>query len=384
MPRRKVLTEKQVHALPRRAKRYSLNDPVQAGLTLRIPPRGPISYWAVAWHQGKQTWKRLGATATISLGEARALARDTVRKIQGGLPLTTAPLHSVASVCDMWLKLKVTAEGYRTGFERERITRKYIKPHLGSHPFVDLRRSEIADWHDLLVERHGGPQAGQALKTLSAVCRWYERRDDQYRSPIPPGGMVTSRPSRRDRVLSDDEIRTLWQLADKSGPYGAFLQLALLTGQRRAKLAAIRWEQIDSDGVWHLPKLPREKGNAGALKLPQLALDILYRQPRLANDGRVFRWLHSRDAARFRDAAGLAPWVPHDLRRSARSLLSRTGVPREHAERVLGHTVGSAVENTYDKFEYFEQKGHALAVLAALIERILNPAASNVVNLGAA
>jgi integrase len=382
MPRRKVLIEKQVHALPRRAQRYVLSDPVQAGLVLRVPPAGPTQYAAVAWHNGKQRWRALGTTATVSLEEARALARDVCRKIQGGKPLTTAPLHSVGAVCDMWLKLKVTAEGYRTGFERKRIVEKYIKPHLGDRAFVDLRRSEIADWHDRSVARHGGPQAGQALKTLGAICRWFERRDDQYRSPIPAGGMVQSRPSRRNRVLSDDEIRILWKLADESGPYGSFLQLALLTGQRRAKLAAIRWEQIDSDGVWHLPKLPREKGNAGALKLPQLALDILYRQPRLAHDGRVFRWLHSRDAAHFRDAAGLAPWVVHDLRRTARSLMSRAHVPREHAERTLGHAIGG-VEGIYDHFDYFEPKGHALAALAALIERILNPS-DNVTLLGVA
>jgi integrase len=383
MPRRKVLTEAQVAKLPRGAKRRVMMDPVQPNLALRIPPRGPISYAAVAWRGGKQVWKTVGTTATTTLAEARVLSRDVVRKVQGGLPLTAAPLHSVAAVCDMWLKLKVAAENYRTGFERKRIIEKYVKPHLGDRVFTDLRRSEIADWIDRLTEQHGGPQAGQAYKALAAICRWYERRDDQYRSPIPSGGMVPSPRSRRDRVLSDDEIRTLWQLADASGPYGAFLQLALLTGQRRAKLAAIRWEQIDASGVWHLPKLPREKGNAGALKLPQLALDILYRQPRLANDGPVFRWLHSRDAAHFRDAAGLEPWVVHDLRRTARSLMSRAHVPREHAERVLGHAIGG-VEGIYDKFDYFEQKGHALAALAALIERILNPPAANVVTLGAA
>jgi integrase len=384
MPRRKGLTEKQVNALPRRAKRYVLSDPTQLGLVLRVPPAGPVQYAAVAWHRGRQKWRALGTTANLSLDEARALARDTVRKIAGGKPLAAAPLHSVAAICDMWLRLKVTAEGYRTGFERKRIVEKYVKPHLGDRAFTDLRRSEIADWHDLLAERHGGPQAGQALKTFSAICRWYERRDDQYRSPIPTGGLVSSRPSRRDRVLSDDEIRVLWRLADQSGPYGAFLQLCLLLGQRRTVLATLRWDQIDNNGVLHLPREKRAKGNAGALRLPKLALDILHRQPRLAHDGRVFRWLHSRDAARFRDAAALQPWVVHDLRRSWRSLASRAGTPREHNERAMGHAIGG-VEGIYDKFDYFEQKSQAVAAVAALIERIiLNPVASNVVNLGAA
>src|SRR5262249_46357536 len=153
-------------------------------------------------------------------------------------------------------------------------------------------------------------------------------------------GMRRSQPTRRDRVLSDDEIRTLWKLADENGPYGAFLQLALLTSQRRTKLKALTWDQIDADGVWHIPRSSREKGNAGALKLPQLALDILYKQPRLAHDPHVFRRLHTREVARFRAAVGLPPWVVHDLRRTARSLMSRAGVQSEHAERALGHMKG--------------------------------------------
>src|SRR6516162_9029956 len=111
MPRRKVLTETQVAKLPRRAKRYVLADPVQAGLVLRVPADGPVSFCAVAWRQGKQQWKTLGTTATLSLDEARALARDACKKIQGGLPATAAPLHTVAAVADMWLRLQVEANG---------------------------------------------------------------------------------------------------------------------------------------------------------------------------------------------------------------------------------------------------------------------------------
>jgi hypothetical protein len=178
MPRRKVLTETQVAKLPRRAKRYVMADPVQAGLVLRVPPDGPISFSAVAWRNGKQTWQTLGTTATVSLDEARALARDACRKIQSGLPHTITPLHTVSAVADMWLKLKVDADGYRTGFERKRIIEKYLKPLLGGRALVDLRRSEIADWLDLLAEKHGKVMADQCLKVLSAICRWYERRND--------------------------------------------------------------------------------------------------------------------------------------------------------------------------------------------------------------
>jgi hypothetical protein len=71
----------------------------------------------------------------------------------------------------------------------------------------------------------------------------------------------------------------------------------------------------------------------------------------------------------------------HDLRRTARSLMSRAGVPSEHAERVLGHII-PGVEGTYNRHAYSDEKAVALARLAALIETIINPPAdSNVVVL---
>jgi integrase len=74
----------------------------------------------------------------------------------------------------------------------------------------------------------------------------------------------------------------------------------------------------------------------------------------------------------------MPPWTLHDLRRTARSLMSRAKVPTDHAERVLGHVIGG-VRETYDRYEYLNEKREALLALAGLIDRILNPPANNVV-----
>ncbi len=80
--------------------------------------------------------------------------------------------------------------------------------------------------------------------------------------------------------------------------------------------------------------------------------------------------------------AGIAPWVIHDLRRTARSLMARAGVRSEIAERVLGHVL-PGVEGIYDRHEYHDEKADALAKLAGLIALILDPPAENVVELHA-
>ena len=73
-------------------------------------------------------------------------------------------------------------------------------------------------------------------------------------------------------------------------------------------------------------------------------------------------------------------WTLHDLRRTARSLMSRAGVSADVAERCLGHVI-SGVRGTYDRHAYFDEKKRAFEGLAALVERIINPPVANVIPL---
>ncbi len=79
--------------------------------------------------------------------------------------------------------------------------------------------------------------------------------------------------------------------------------------------------------------------------------------------------------------AGVTGWTLHDLRRTARSLMSRAGVPSDHAERCLGHVM-PGVRGTYDRHEYHDEKRRALEALAALIARIVEPQANVVAMRG--
>jgi integrase len=81
----------------------------------------------------------------------------------------------------------------------------------------------------------------------------------------------------------------------------------------------------------------------------------------------------------FDKACGVSGWRIHDLRRTARSLMSRAGVNADIAERCLGHVIGG-VRGIYDRHEYFDEKKRAFEALASQIERIVNPQ-ENVVSI---
>jgi integrase len=193
----------------------------------------------------------------------------------------------------------------------------------------------------------------------------------------------------RARILDDDEPRIIWKAAAHNGVFGGIVRVSLLTAQRRAKVTTMRWSDITLDGEWRILTEAREKGNAGSLILPLLALEVINAQPRMVSNPYIFAGVGTgpfrgfvRAKSRFDRSlpTGFAAWTIHDCRRTARSLMSRAGVRPDIAERVMGHAI-VGVEGIYDRHEYRDEKADALRRLAGLIESIVNPPADKVVRI---
>jgi integrase len=65
----------------------------------------------------------------------------------------------------------------------------------------------------------------------------------------------------------------------------------------------------------------------------------------------------------------LPNFTPHDLRRTAASLMTANGVPRLHVEKFLNHTIDDVAE-IYDRHDYSTEKRAALSRLADRLEQI--------------
>jgi integrase len=179
--------------------------------------------------------------------------------------------------------------------------------------------------------------------------------------------------------LTDDELRQVWLAAgDFPGPRGAFVQLLLLTAARRNEVARMSWDEL-SGGEWTIPAVRYKTGTAVTLPLSKAALAILNAVPRIegcrfvfSSGGRKPISGFGKFKERFDAACGVKEWRLHDLRRTARSLMSRAGVPSDHAERCLGHVM-PGVRGTYDRHRYLEEMRHAFEALAAEIACIVHP-----------
>jgi integrase len=293
---------------------------------------------------------------------------------------------SYEAVALKFLKLHVDKEGLRSAPEVERLLRKFVLPHWGRRDFVSIRRRDINELLDNIA-KDSAWNADHVLSIIRKIANWHATRDDDYVSPFVKGMRRTRSEGReRDRILDDDELRKVWKRAEANGTFGALVLVLLLTAQRRSAVVGMKWSDITADGVWEIDTEERMKGTADAVQLPKEALAIINAQPRFQSNPYVFaaargdgplNGFNKRKAA-FDKACGVTDWTLHDLRRTARSLMSRAGVSDEHAEHTLGHKL-AGVRKVYDRHTYFEEKSAALSRLAALINSIVNPPPGNVV-----
>jgi integrase len=398
MPR-KQLTEEGVRKLsPPTTGQVDYFDTVTKGLVLRVNYGGRKSWRALYYVKRRNTdGKKMSLPRTFKLGEypmlnlAQARERARAFLLDPHKALTRASTGSFREVGEQFIELHVIENKLRSQYEINRCLNKYVYPTWGDRPFMDIRRSDVTVLLEKIKREHGPAQAAVVLSMIRSLMYWYARRSDDYVMPIVRGmnPIKNMAATSRERFLSDDEIRALWAATADGETFSSFTRVLLLCAQRRHKVATMKWADL-KDGAWTIPWEEKEKYNAGSLRLPPAILDIIARQPRIAGCPYVFAAAQGKgpinafDRYKARLGAklppGMPPWVLHDLRRTARSLLSRAGLRPDISERVLGHKI-RGVMGVYDRHSYDDEKADALIRLAALVATIINPPTGNIVAL---
>jgi integrase len=362
-------------------------------LVLRISYGGTMT-WKVMFYvkttsaKGKAVTaarvKRLGHFPAMSIDEAYDKA-ETYDPKKGAASYVAGTFGEAA---EKWLDEN---QHLRSIGEVERHLRSYVLPQWGERPIHEVRRREIIDLLDQIKKKRikspiterligGVSQADAVLATIRSVMMFHAVNDDDYDLPITPRLKLkrdkrTSEEKSRKRVLNDHEIRALWDATGKMGNRGALVRLLLLTAQRLRKVANMKRGEV-VDGLWVIPKEPREKGNAGTVRLPQMALDEIVAQPSVSGDDRVFPASRSYSGLK-RDLDALMPpdtphWVLHDLRRTARTRMADLGIDDKIAELTLGHKI-KGIEAVYNRADYIAKKSEALQTLATEVGYIIEP-----------
>ncbi|TPI56172.1 MULTISPECIES: site-specific integrase [unclassified Mesorhizobium] len=401
-----------ISALKPTATRQEIPDSAQAGLYLVMQPQpsGALS-WAVRtkidgkpakvtigrYDEVGSADERLGTlispTQALNVTQARAAAEKVIADAKRGNDPRQRKIDktSVSAWFDEFIKT-ARATGFKgravkasTADEYERIITTNIKPQW-KH-VTDIRTVDYRDVEKLLAKLTPGARRN-AFAVLSAFFRWKPVARAMGRNIIELAE-APAKPQGRDRVLATDEIKTIWNAAEKCGyPFGPMAQLLLLTGQRRDEIAELKWRELSDDLDAITLEASRTKNSRPhVVPLAPLAQTIIKALPRVADaDGNPSEYVFTTTGAtpfsgfsngkkaldKHCGEPALPDWHLHDLRRTCATELAKLGIKQEVTEAILNHKTGkvSGVAAIYNRYDYQDEKAEALKQWAIRVATI--------------
>lgn len=350
------LTDRTIAALPTPERHQRLySDDALASFGIRVSKGGSKTFVLTLGQDRHRIV--IGRYPIISLSQARAKARELLAKRQLGLDTPRSPPFE--KVQEEFLS---TRQGKlrSTSYRKDESRLKVFAP-LGKTRIAEIKPEHVQEILDTLTApstRH------EALIRFTLLIRFAIKR--RYISSWPLDYLDGKRQRvARERVLTDDELRTiletarLWTAGDHH--FGTIVELLIYTGQRRQQIGSLDRSHVDFDlGTITWPPELMKAGRRHAIPLGARVRGLL--EPRRANGlyfpnkyGEPFSFASAHDRA-FRKDCGFADWVLHDLRRTVATRWQEMGIEIAVTERMLSHSVVTGgLVGVYQRSSYLTQ-----------------------------
>lgn len=376
------LTERSIESLACPAGRRDMMvfDNKQSGLGVRVTASGRKTYLAQYTRAGVKRRVPLGSCAAISLSQAREATRAIMGDVAKGLDpaierkraaveAKQAQAHAALTLdhlLEQWGALRLSHRRRSYAVESVRALRRAFPKQLDL-PAADLDRRCVVAVLDGFARSGKIAMAARTAAYGRSCYQWAVKRGALDANPFT--NMPLSPVAKRDRVLSEVELATIWRAANGSGAFDSIVRMLILTGQRRGEVASMAWSELDEDlAVWTIPASRAKNGVAHAVPLSPQAQTFLRALTRRDRGGLVFPGQNGcfngfgKAKAALDSECGLAPWRLHDLRRTVATGLQKLGVRLEVTEAVLNHVSGSraGIVGVYQRYDYAEEKREAL------------------------
>ncbi len=337
----------------------------------------------------------IGAASALSASAARATAVTLYAKVKLGEDPASEKDKAIAAQTETFAAaLKPYLARQRQRLRPRSLVE--IARHLEVHakslhrlPLAAIGRRDIARLIARVSETSGPVAANRTVASVSAFLA-YCVRDGLVDGNV--AAFVNKLPeASRSRVLSDAELRAIWEATGGGDRYSAIVRLLMLTGRRREEVGGLRWSEIDFDrATIALPPSRTKNARPHEIPLSPAALAILRARPRREGRDYVFGTRHGFNGwaggkAALDRRAQIAPaWVLHDIRRSVSTVMhERLNIAPHVVEVVLGHAGGhkAGVAGVYNKATYAAEKATALACWAEYVLAVVEGRDSKVVAL---
>ncbi len=357
-------------------------------------------------------WPRMGIMEAAQAWQEKRQERG--EGVEPGKPKKAAQarVYSVSDLVADYLAGHIDAGRGKAGaLAARRRLESAIEP-IATRSAASITRS---DAFDLLEAHKGTPTAAAKLRGLlggawdyaldagrldGTVANWWRV---VHRGRLKSRGKIVGgeHQGQSRRVLHADEVKALLAWLPNMHQFGRdCVVMYLWTSTRGVEFLGMRPEHVrkESDGWWWTcPKAATKNSrhaDAVDLRVPLVGAALKVIRRRLAGVGSS-GWLfedargeqytqhdfstyiyslqpYSAKAA-AREGEGLVlpvtKWTPHDLRRTARTLLASIGCPNDIAEAIMGHLPADIV-GTYNLHSYDAERRHWLTQLAQRLESL--------------
>jgi len=396
-----MLTDTKLRNLKPQHKLYKVND--RDGLYVAVTTAGSISFrynYVINGRQETVTFGRYGVGG-MTLAEARGKLGEAKKLITAGRSPAKEKARNKARVKDAetfgawaekWLRGYQMADSTRD--MRTAVYERELKPKFGNQKLAEITHEDLRALADAIVERGAPATAVHSREVVLQVYRWAIERGQKVDNPadlVRPTAIAKFEP--RDRALSPDEIGLIYQYLERIGTspsIRAAAKLLLLTMVRKSELTNATWSELNfSEALWTIPRERMKRRNPHVVYLSRQALDIFIALKTFAGGSEYI--LPSRYDSDLpmssatlnqvltltyklaqKEGKQLGKFGPHDLRRTASTLLHEAGYNTDWIEKCLAHEQ-RGVRAVYNKAEYAVQRRTMLQEWADMIDAWTKP-----------
>ncbi len=388
-------------------------DESTPGFGIRVSPKGKKTWFVMYRFAGLRRRYKLGRYPDVSLEKARTKARKALSEVSDSKDPVQEKKAEEALIKRERLEAKTFSElsklyieeyaklNKRSWEEDERIIDKLLKPEFGSLNVKEIVRSHVRSFlRNMAVKTP--VQANRSQACLRKIFNWAIKEEIVDMEGNPAAGISSpgGREKPKERNLSDDEIKAVWNELEKdsTAPKKA-LQLILLTGQRPGEVVGLPWEEINlNDALWMLPGSRAKNGLTNIIPLSNQAIRIIEKQrealesqmkkrekrrQKVSQSAFVFPCRHltkdkpmtvyaiDQEAQNISKDLGIPGFAPHDLRRTCSTKLGEMLIPGHLIDRITNHKPTGITDRVYNKYDYLREKQEALNAWGARLSRIV-------------
>jgi len=398
MPRQELTNKHCEHAEIPSAGQLEIWDTKIPGLGLRLSQGGRKAFVVMVRVRGlgKQRRVTLGAYPKLGLAKARIRAKEIIEDAQLGVdPREKAETERQAKaklkreterrnhqtfekIAKDFIEnyAKVNAPRYWRAMERSLVNHAY--PFWEARPIHEISRADV---RELIrsTSRTTPIAANRLLQILRKLFDWAAKEELVEASPVV-GIDKPARERERERVLTDAEIRAIWNASNEKlqHPFGTLIKLLFTTAQRRNEVAGMIWDELNFDtGHWSIPGSRAKNAKGHLCPLSPLALEILKATPETGTYVISSGVRGDKPVSGFSKAkllldkhSGVTDWRFHDIRRTVATKIRGMGIDRVTVSKILNHSEGG-ITKVYDRYAAEPEKEQALRRWGEELRRIV-------------